>query len=272
MVQREQFTETPLEIEQAVVKGTEFIRSPDGVWRYADNWIPVPGARDVTLTDRFQPKQVVNAEGEVERVIVDGHSIAAHPELLDWCLSDGTPIEDEGELIEVLVPYNKWEARDRIPNELIVPEIEGSVAEQQVAAAERKYREAERTIERAADYRAEVLRRHAPEMTRQEARAITGLSVGRIQQLIRSEQLEPHELELLKLFASGPISQVKALVKLARSTNLPADPELLNNLTLELEARGFLNRDPRGRDGVGLSELGKQVVYSEAVASRGEAD
>lgn len=242
------------------------------MWRYADTWIAVPGARDVTLTDRFRPKQIVNADGDVERVIVDGHSIAAHPDLLDWCLSDGTPIKAKGELIEVLVPYELWEARDRIPSELTVPELEGSEAEQQVAAAERKYREAERGLERAAEQRAEVLRQHAGEMTRQEARAITGLSVGRIQQLIRSEQVNAHELQLLKLFARGPISKMEALVNLAGSTSLPTEPELLNNLVGEMEARGFLDRDPRGRNGVGLSELGKQVVYSQAVAPGPEGD
>jgi DNA-binding IclR family transcriptional regulator len=90
--------------------------------------------------------------------------------------------------------------------------------------------------------------------------------------LIRSEQLEPHELELLKLFAPGPITKIETLVKLARSTDLPPEAELLNNLVGEMEARGFLDRDPQGGDGVGLSELGKQILYSQGVVASSGAD
>lgn len=252
--------------EEAEKDGIEFIRDGDGVWRYADSWIPVPGARDVTLTDRFRPKQIVDVDGKVERIVVDGSSIAGAPELLDWCLTEGTPIEVDGELVEVLVPSDLWAAHDRVPGELISPEHDGNEAEQQVAAAERKCREAELRLEQAAAQRAEVLRRHAGQMTRQEARAITGLSVGRIQQLIRSVEINQHELELLRVFARGPISRRDGLVKLARRlTALPTDPAELTRLVGELEGRGLLQPNRQGK-GFELSEIGKQAVYSKAVA------
>ena len=150
--------------ERAELDGIKFARDADDVWRYADSWIPVPGARDVTLTERFQPKLIVNSAQEIERVIVSAEDIAAAPDLLDWCVIEGTPIRDEDKLIEVLVPYELWQARDRIPGLLFSPEHHGTEAEQRVALAERKFREAEQGLDRAAEYRAEVLRRHSDEI------------------------------------------------------------------------------------------------------------
>src|SRR4051812_45959439 len=157
--------------EWTEIDGVVFVRDADGAWRYANNWILVPGARDVTLTERFRPKRIVNDEQEIERVVVSGEDIATAPDLLDWCIAEGTPITKDGELVEVLVPYELWQRHDRVPGVLISPEHHGSEAEQQVAVAEREFREAEQQLDKAAHYRAEVLRQHAEEMTRQEARA-----------------------------------------------------------------------------------------------------
>lgn len=258
--------ESPFEV--AEIEGSRVWRDASGLWRYTDTGIPVPGARDVTLTERFQPKQVVNAQEQIERVIVSAEDIASAPEVLDWCLVEGTPIELDGELIEVLVPYELWQERDRIPCELIAPEYHGTEAEQQVAMAERAYREAERQAEKAADYRAEVLRRYAEEMTRQEARAITGLSVGRIQQLIRSDRLEPYERRVLELFTEGPINSFVRFQKLAASSGLERiDEGTLRQAIVDLEGRNFL--EPQG-DGVGLTREGAEALAGAiAEAERG---
>src|SRR5882757_5806794 len=120
-------------LERVERDGVVFARDLDHVWRYMDNWIPVPGARDVTLTERFQPKFVVNADKEIERVIVRGEDIEAASGLLDWCLVVGTPIRSGDKLVEVIVPFGDWDAKDRVPGELFSPEHEGSEAEQQIA-------------------------------------------------------------------------------------------------------------------------------------------
>jgi DNA-binding transcriptional ArsR family regulator len=178
-------------IELTEVSGTVYAREADGTWRYADSWIKVPGARDLTLTERFRPKLVIanRASGqEVERVVVAGEDIGAHPDLLEWCLAEGAPVHGpEGEILEVLVPFELWQDRDRIPGEVVAPEHSGNPADRDLAEAERKVREAEQALEQATDMRAFLLREYAGEMTREQARAITGLSVGRIQQLIKGD-------------------------------------------------------------------------------------
>jgi hypothetical protein len=247
--------------ERAEIDGVEFARDADGQWRYADSWILVPGARDKTLTERFRPKRIVNADQEIERVVLSAGDIAEAPELLDWCLAEGTPILGEGELIEVLVPYEKWQARDRIPGELISPEHEGTEAEQQVAVAEREYREAEQRLERAADYRAEVLRRHSEEMTRQEARTITGLSVGRIQQLIRErmDDLDVTDMELLSLIKRHKPKSIPALHRLlGDETGIIHPTELIKGRVLSLGRRELLKGS--GKEGLRITTAGEEAL------------
>lgn len=261
--------------ERAEIDGIEFIKDVVGDWRYADSWILVPGARDVTLTERFHPKRIVNAAQEVERVVVSGDDIAAAPELLDWCIAEGTPITEEGELIEVLVPYELWQARDRIPGQLISPEHHGSEAERQVAAAEREFREAEQQLDKAASDRAEVLRRHDGEMTRQEARAITDLSVGRIQQLIRGEAniLAPdlmHAAQLdqtLLLLATRQPKSMDALHELlTEEVGTTYRTNFIRRKITALMERGLLRVS--GSKGVTLTIAGEEFLRESRRAGR----
>ncbi|MGN6664192.1 MAG: hypothetical protein ACTHK6_08340 [Solirubrobacterales bacterium] len=228
------------ELETAELDGVQVVRDSDGVWRYAESWIEIPGARDVTLTERFQPKFVVFADKEIERVVVDGNHVRDFPELLGWCLEIGTPIHEGDELVEVLVPYRRWEEHDRVPNELISPEHHGKEAERELAEAERQYREEEIRFERAADARAEVLRKWAGVMTRQEAKGITGLSVGRIQQLVREEPLEDVDQPVLELFEDGPVENLKELKKIAAENGMKHDLSFLSSVVRDLKARGLL--------------------------------
>jgi hypothetical protein len=264
--------------EWAEIDGTVFIRDDDGGWHYADNWILVPGARDVTLTEKFRPKRIVNAEQEVERVVVSGDDIVAAPELLGWCIEEGTPITEEGELIEVLVPYKLWQMHDRVPGVLISPEHHGSEAEQQVAVAEREFREAEQQLEKAANYRAETLRQHADEMTRQEARTITGLSVGRIQQLIREEtdQLDPQlmnatqkeqlDLTLLSLSERQPKGMDALYVLLHEETGKMYPTDFIRGRVANLAELGLLRAS--GTKGIKLTPSGAEVLRRARLAGR----
>lgn len=255
-----------LSLESAKINGVQFVRDPEGVWRFAETGIPVPGARDVTLTERFDPKLIVRSDGEVERVVVSGASIEVGGDLLDWCLEEGSLVLDGDRLIEVLVPYPEWQKRDRIPGELIVPELHGTEPERELAEAERQFREAERGMEEAAAGRAEVLRRYADEMTRQEARAITGLSVGRIQQLIRSELLEEHERTILETFQAGPFETFGEFAEKAEEAGLPTDTDLLQDAIEELQNRGYIE----WIEGTGevLTQEGADVLLSAQTADR----
>jgi hypothetical protein len=176
----------------------------------------------------------------VEGVVVVAASIAAAPDLLDWCLEAGTVLRDGDEVTEVLVPFDLWKERDRIPNELFSPEHQGDEAEREVAAAERRFREMERRFEAASKQRAEVLRRYADDMTRQKAREITGLSVGRVQQLISSDSMEAAEREVLEIFEDGPLRSLEACVVRAEAKRVPLDKDALLARVEELKDRELL--------------------------------
>jgi hypothetical protein len=230
-----------LEYETAMVNGVQYLRDREGTWRYADTWIPVPGARDLTLTERFQPQRVVNAQGEVERLIVSGESIRASPALLDWCLEVGTPMEGpDGELNEVFVPHAKWEERDRVPGALVAPEHSDEEPKRALAEVERRYREADQKLTEVAEERADVLRRYAGRMTREEARKITGLSVGRIQQLIRREKLTDLEVGVLGILDSTDVRSIGTVKELAHQQFPRSDIAAIDRVLRELLSRGLI--------------------------------
>lgn len=228
-LKREEYLETNGSFEMAQVGDTVYIRDSEGIWRYADSWVKVPGARDVTLTEHFRPKLIVanTSEGtEVERVVVSGEDIADHPDLLDWCLEVGAPVRGgDGEVLEVLVPIEAWAEQDRIPGEVIAPENSDDPAEREVALVERKVREAELALEQATDMRAAVLREHSTSMTREQTRAITGLSVGRIQQLIRRD-VELGGMDQLVLYVLANAGSLKS----KNAINIAVEKEFGNTL------------------------------------------
>jgi hypothetical protein len=219
-----------------------FVKGSDEVWRYADSGIAGPGARDLTLSERFETKTVVGADGEtVERVIVSGDDIRSAPELLGWCLENGARVENSyGKVVEVLIPYEVWQERDQVPGAIYAPENSPREAERELARAERAYREAEQGIEIATAARADALRRYADEMTRQEAREITGLSIGRIQQLIRGYRLNATQQAVLQLVGSGAGRTLASLRQRAVNRKFPASDDFLQRRLRELEAQGLI--------------------------------
>jgi hypothetical protein len=255
-------------LEESAVRGRSVVRDPDGIWRYSDTWIPVPGARDETLTERFEPKFVISQENEIERVVVSGESIAAAPGLLDWCLEAGTPIRKGGVLVEVFVPFALWQAHDRVPGELIAPEQDGDEAEQDLATVEREYREAEARFDSLSAMRAHILRRHAENLTRQRAREITGLSVGRIQQLIRANVLDEEEYRLLELFEDDIIPTFLELQDLVAEAGLTHTSDVLGPAIQDLQNRGFLEEVPAG---MAITSAGQEALF-ETREAQGEAE
>jgi hypothetical protein len=257
-----------LEFESTTVGGVHYKRDHDGVWRYSDTWLPVPGARDLTLTERFEPKLIVSSSQDsqkVERVVVSGDSVRESPELLGWCLELGTTFTGpDGELVEVFVPYASWQERDRVPGAMVAPEHSEKEAERALAEVERKYREADQALEVAAEERAEMLRRYADRMTRQEARAITGLSVGRIQQLIRREKLNDLELSMLEILDTKDGRKVGTAQELAMKRNPRSGIAAIDEVLRELIARGLIRRSgPR----IQLTAEGREMLPSRRRSS-----
>lgn len=243
-------------METAWVDGTHYVREPDGTWRYAATWIKVPGARDRTLTEHFKPKFIISGN-EVERVVVAGEDIVLNPHLLSWCLDEGRAVRDaDGEVIEALVPVSSWKAHDRVPEEIVAPENSDDPAERELAIAEREYREADRALAEAAAKRADVIRRHAETMTRQQARQITDLSVGRIQQLIKEgvdylDQIDRALLATAELHRPKNRREMHELT--AREIGIVYPWDLVKGRILSLVERGLLDT-PGGREFATTSE------------------
>ena len=249
------------ELHHATDHGVHYVKGTDGIWRYADSGIAVPGARDLTLSERFEIKTVLAADGKtVERVIVSGEDIRQAPELLGWCTEKGARVENSyGKVIEVLVPYELWRERDRVPNAIFAPEHSPKDTEREVARAERRYREAERELEIASAARAEALRHSAGEMTRQEAREITGLSVGRIQQLIRGYRLTAVQQAVLRLVGPGAGRTLDRLQQRAAKQKLEISEEFLARRLRELVSQGLVE-SKQGK--FRATEEGREVLAS----------
>jgi hypothetical protein len=253
--------------EQTEVDGALYERGRDGIWRYANSPIKVPGARDLTLTEHFEPK-VVMANGRVERVVVAGDDISREPDLLRWVLEVGTAIKGPaGNIEEVFVPISDWEARNRIPHAMVAPEHSDNPAERDLAKAERRVREAEHQLEVAAAVRASVLRHYSDALTRQEARAITDLSVGRIQQLIRGGDVGADEIDfeiLGALAARKKISTKNFLNRLIEYSGSPPPRKLVGLRLDALEEGGLIDRKTGF---ISVTPEGRQTLAA-AIASK----
>lgn len=250
-----------LEFESATIDGVHYVRDHTGKWRYADSWIPVPGARDLKLSERFETKEVVSRTGEVERVVVSGDSIRESPELLEWCVEVGEPMYgSDGQLKEVFVPYEVWLEKDRVPGALVAPEHSPDDAKRQLALAERCHREAEKALEEAAEARAAILRTFAGRLTRQQARSITGLSVGRIQQLIRREKLTDLEVAVLGILNIKGGRSAGALQELVQKRFPRTDVSAIDGVLQELVSRGLVRA---GGETIRLTREGRAMAPLE---------
>jgi len=248
-----------LEFESATIDGVHYARDQKGIWRYADTWIPVPGARDLKLSERFETKEVVSRTGDIERVIVSGDSIRESPELLEWCVEEGEPIYGpEGELKEVFVAHEVWMTKDRVPGALVAPEHSSDDAKRQLALVERKYREADQALEDAAVARANVLRSLVGRLTRQQAREITGLSIGRIQQLIRPEKLTELEVGVLGILAVKGGRSAGSVQELAQKRFPRTDTSAIDGVLRGLVARGLI----KGGETIRLTDKGREMAPS----------
>jgi hypothetical protein len=191
------------------VEGRQFVREPDGVWRYADRAAAVPGARDLTATERYDPQFV--GRGGVkgpEQILLPTKLVTEHDDLA-WCLKVGSTLraEQPGSPSYVMVPASEWAKHEHEPVGIVAPELSLRPAVREIAEAERDVREAQESLAAATRRRAQLLTKHGHELTRREVADITGLSLARVQQLVADTAAEPElrdsQIELLRALAEG---------------------------------------------------------------------
>lgn len=210
------------------------------------------------LSERFETKGVVSRTGDIERVVVSGDSIRESPDLLKWCIEAGEPMYGpNGRLKEVFVPYEIWTEKDRVPGALVAPEHSPDDAKRKLALAERNYREADQALEEAAEARADVLRLLAGRLTRQQAREITGLSVGRIQQLIRREKLTELEVGVLGILDVKGGRSAGSVQELAQKQFPRTGASAIDGVLRELVTRGLVKA---GGETIRLTREGRALA------------
>lgn len=150
--------------------GGRYVRGRDGVWRYGRGGVPVVGARDVTLGDRYLPVGY-----GPERVIFSAAEVAQDP-LLGWCVEVGQRVAVEAIARRrvaptqrphipddpVVVPRAEWERRRHALWGMDSPEVRledtpvGRLV-QQAVRCERAVREAAAQRDRAVAARDDVI-------------------------------------------------------------------------------------------------------------------
>jgi len=112
--------------------GGHYTRTDDGTWTYTATGEPVPGARDLTLTDCYPHLRVQG--GYVQ---VPARLVAADYESLGWVLDHLTAPQNAGRRARletdaahvrednepILVPVAEWDTRAREPLGVLAPEL-----------------------------------------------------------------------------------------------------------------------------------------------------
>jgi ribosomal protein S19E (S16A) len=245
------------------VGNSEYVRYGPRDWRYAeDEEIQVPGGRDMRLDERFEP--IIGARGgEKQVVIIDGADVERAPDALGWSLSVGIPARgDAGELIQVIVPFAAWEEHNEIIDVMVAPELDEDEHVRELALREVEVKKAERRLaEEKRERDALLIRLAAAGMTRQRAAEITGMSVGKVQQIIKSVDVAKDEKVLIEILRKhGPLSAAK-LADRAKGTNqtaLGGSKSKLKKVLGSLKAQGLVRSDPS--EGWSVTPQGSQAL------------
>ena len=157
-----------------------YVRDDDGVWRYADSGVEVPGARDMTISDH-------NLEVRGDEVLVPRALAEREPELA-WCLDSGKRHAWDAEGI-IRVPLAEWDRHAAEPLGMWAPELAEDPQTRELALAEREYRHErarlEAALEQAKRRRDEAIRRAAEDgMSYRAIAHALGLSHQRVAQII----------------------------------------------------------------------------------------
>jgi len=201
------------------------------------------------LSERFNPI-IGSQNGEKAVVLIDSKDIEEAPDVLNWALLHGTPIRGEsGEVLQVLVPYSEWEEHDEISDVMIAPELDDDEGVRRLAALEVQLRKTERQLAKQTKERdALLIELSEGGMTRQRAAEITGMSVGKVQQIVKSEELASNEEVLVGiLLEKGPLD-LSLLVGHAKETpGIAGTKTKIKKILTLLKNRGIAEADPQGR-------------------------
>lgn len=166
----------------------ELVRGEDGIWRFADTGIEVPGASDRTVADIAEILVIAPPAGDPQAVLVPRSQVEAHSALA-WVPAVGTLLRGGAEE-RFEVPWPVWQERSGVPVDLRAPERDEKGIRRRMAAVEREVRFARWELERLIQRRARLVAIGAAlGMSRREMSEVLGVSAGRVQQLI--EDLSP---------------------------------------------------------------------------------
>jgi hypothetical protein len=150
-------------------------------------WISIPGARHLKVFEAVRTGFRSHSTYGRNYKIVAAHRLAALPALRDWCRSAGDQSLGGG---DSWIEESVWDERQHEDlNMLFIPELDESRDElRAVATAERRCREAQAFLTDAQKFRLDALiyATHRRQYSRRTLAEATGLSFGRIQQLLRS--------------------------------------------------------------------------------------
>jgi hypothetical protein len=252
--------------------GREYVRYGPNDWRYADNEdIQVPGGRDMRLSERIEP-MIASKGGKAQAVIIDGEDVERDGKTLGWTLNVGLPVRDEkGSLLHVIVPHQAWQAHDRIEQIMVAPELDEDEDVRRLAAAQLELRKTEHLLARQSEDRDQLLVELAEAgMTRQRAAEITGLSVGKVQQIIKKEELAANEVQLVRIvLATEPLNIAQIAERAKETKGLTKTRSKLKKYVSDLQSRGFLQSSDTGEWSVTPKALDELERASKKTKGRG---
>jgi hypothetical protein len=167
-------------------------RGGDGVWRYANTPVEVPGAKDRTLADVVRPRQIGRLGDAPEAILVSLTEVKENPRLR-WVLDHGTQIRLDDEE-QFWVQWALWQEHADDPVAITAPERDGDDLERHLAEVERRIRFTRRGLDLLTSQRLKsIVAASLLGMTRRGVGETVGVSTGRVQQLV--DDLSPDARE-----------------------------------------------------------------------------
>jgi hypothetical protein len=153
-----------------------------GGWVYTDTGIPAVGARDISLGEAVNPREIVRSGEKPEAILLSLTEIESDRRL-HWVLEAGTRLNG-GDEPEYKVSWAAWQEHAAEPVGVWLPEWDGAGLDRSMALSERHYRFAKQAMDDAG-----VLRQYLVVLAARLGRSRRivaeklGLSTARIQQL-----------------------------------------------------------------------------------------
>jgi hypothetical protein len=234
----------------------EMERGEDGLWRYTDTQVLVPGAADVPLSATVDVLEVSHPGESPLAGLVSQEEVERNSEL-EWVPQVGRRLQPEdGGPAVYEVEWARWQEHASKPVGVRAPEVDDHGLRRLLALEERELRFARRRLELITEQRTRVVMiASALGMTRREISELLGLSAGRVQQ-VAEDASAALRLEIEELLRDA----VKVFRALGAHT-VPHDALVLpsgrgSELLDELVELGLL---AEADGGVRMTEAGEQA-------------